>query len=207
VVLDPRPHLGVAPGVEGLPHRRHVGAVPVEEAEQLLGLQQGRRDTPAEHRRRGAHGVAGEHEPGQREGPVVAALTAVGVDQRSPDQHVGDRPGAVGVGPVRQAGDGPAHGVEGRRVPQLRQAGLVRRARDERGEDAALVREDDHLVAVEVGLPGDRVQQRPGLGAGVQLVLPAHVGDAEVPDDRRPRAQVPGHPTRPPGGVDDEVGG
>ena len=75
------------------------------------------------------------------------------------------------------------------------------------GEPAAFVHEDDGLIAVEVGLPGERVGQRARLGAGMQLVLPVNVGDPAGTAAGHRGAQRAGHPPGPAGGVDDQVGG
>jgi hypothetical protein len=67
------------------------------------------------------------------------------------------------------------------------------------------LQEDDGLVAVQVGLPGERVQQWAGLGAGAQLVLAVDVGDAARAAADRCAAQRPGRPAGPARGVDHKV--
>ena len=59
--------------------------------------------------------------PGQRQAAVGAGLVAVPVHQQPAGQHVGDRPGAGRVGPLREPRDGPAGRLERRRVPQVHQ--------------------------------------------------------------------------------------
>ena len=110
-----------------------------------------------------------------------------------------------GVGPRREARHRAADRLEHLLVPQVHQVRLVHGPHDEHREDAALVQEDDHLVAVEVGLPAQRAHHRSGFGAVVQLVLPVHVGDPDVAADGRRRPQRPGHPAGAAGGVDDQV--
>ena len=143
-----------------------IGAVLVDEPQQLLGLQQGSGNAAAEVRRRGGHRVADENQPWQGEPAVVPGLAAVGVEQRAAGKYRRDRPGAVGIGPVGQAGNGPARGGKGRLVPQLGQDRISNGPHEQDGEDAVFVHEDDRLVAVQVCLPRDRVRQRAGFGAG-----------------------------------------
>ena len=107
---------------------------------------------------------------------VVAALGAVDVEQRAAGQHVGHRDGALGVGPVREAGDRPGGRGERGLVPQVAQARVVERPDHDHGEQPVLVGEDQAQVAVAVGRPGDRAGHRAGLGPVAQAVDPVDVG-------------------------------
>src|ERR1035441_9309443 len=88
-----------APAVEALTDGVRVGAVLVDESQQLLTLQQGGGDAPAERRCCCGHGVADEDQSWQGEPAVAPGLAAVGVEQRAAGKHRRDRPGPIGAGP------------------------------------------------------------------------------------------------------------
>src|ERR1700753_3117837 len=116
MVVNPWPDLIRAPGVKVLANRGGIGAVLVDELQQMPGLQQGSGETAAEGRGGGGHGIAEEDESRQRQPPVVSGLTTVGVEQGSAGEHGADRPGAGGIRPVGQARNGLGGGGGGRRV-------------------------------------------------------------------------------------------
>ena len=60
--------------------------------------------------------------PGTGTAPVVVELAAVGVVQPSAGQHVGERPGAGGVGPLREQRDRGGGRLVRRVLPQPDQA-------------------------------------------------------------------------------------
>jgi hypothetical protein len=91
-------------------------------------------------------------------------------------------------------------------VPELGQDRVGDGTGQQDGEDAALVHEDQRLVAVELGLPRDRVHQRARFGTRQQLVLPVDIGDSAGPAAGHRGAQRPGRAPGPPRGVDDQVG-
>ena len=66
------------------------------------------------------------------------------------------------IGPLGEAGDRPAGGVEGVEVAEGAEAGVGGRPDDHGRDVAALVGEDVAVVAVELGAPGDRAVHRPG---------------------------------------------
>ena len=180
-----------APGVEGVPGAGQVVAVVVEQAQQRLALPQRRGDAAAEDRRRGGDAVADEEEPGQDQLAVVVALAAVDVEQRPPGQHVGDRLRRA-RGRSRRPGPGsPAAAASNasswRSAAQRR---VVGSPHDQHGEQALLVSEDQREVAVELGLPGDRVGHRPGLGARVAAGRPGRRTPGRTV--RRSRRAAPG---------------
>jgi hypothetical protein len=110
-------------------------------------------------------GVVDEDQARQGETPVAPGLAAVGVEQRAAGKHGRDRPGAIGVDPFGQAGNGLARGGKGCLVTELGQDAIGGGTHQQDGEHAVFVKEDDGLVAVEVCLPRDRARQRPGPGA------------------------------------------
>ena len=81
MVVEPGPDGGGAPGVERAGDRLVVSAVLVDQADQLPGLQQRRRDAASRGRIRRAHGVADEDESGHRDLTVGVELAAVAVVQ------------------------------------------------------------------------------------------------------------------------------
>ena len=160
----------------------------------------------AEVRRRGAHGVADEQQARAARGAVGAGLAAVVVLQRAARQDVvigRDRSGSVQSARPGMAGTAASNAASCRSGDEV---AVVGGADDQHGEDAALVEEDDDQVAVAVGLPGDRVDQRAGLGAGRAAGTAGRRRRSRR--RRRPSAAPagPGDPARPAGGVDDEVG-
>ena len=66
--------------------------------------------------------------------------------------------------------------------------------------------EDQAQVAVAVGLPGDRVVHRPGLGTRMQLVDPVDVGKSARSTDLGTLPQDASDPTVASGRGDHEVG-
>ncbi len=214
VVLDPRAHHGLGPGVERLSRRDEVrplrGAagvgVGLEESEQLVDLEHRRGETAAEVRCGRADRVAQEDEAGEGERAVGSALAAVGVEHRAAGQDRRDRVRAGGIGPVAQSRDGAGGRLEPALEAQVDEVLAVTGPHQEHREDAALVREDEALVPVEVALPRQRVQERSRAGSRVQLVLPVDVGDPAHAAGRLRGPQATAHPSRPPGRLDDEVG-
>ena len=141
-------------------------------------LEERRGHAPAEDRRGRGDRVTDADQPGDARPAVAPLLPAVVVVQRTAGQDVGHRRGPVRVRPRGQAGDGPAGGLEGGLVPQVLQGRIGGRPDQDHGEVPLLVQEHQHLVAVEVALPGERVGHRPGLRAVAQAVLAVHVGHA-----------------------------
>jgi len=68
------------------------------------------------------------------------------------------------------------------------------------------VREDQDLISVEVGLPGERIGQRTSLRVVMQLVHPIHVSNPARPADAPSGAERSGHAPRPTGRIDHHVG-
>jgi hypothetical protein len=178
----------------------------VEQPKHLVDLKHRRRQSTAEVRRRRAHGVPDKQQAWESELALRAALAAVGVEQGAAGQHVRERAGPSGVGPVGQSRDGPDRGVERGVVAKPDEVASVGGADDERREDAAFVEKHQALVPVEVGLPRNGVHQRPGFRSLVQLVDAVDVGDSADAAGGLRRTPVAVHPSRPPGRVDDEVG-
>jgi len=109
VILDPGSDRGVAPGVERNRNRRRVGAA-IEQVQQAVDLHAGHRHAAPGGRCRRGHRVTDRHQA------RPAALAAVDVPKAATDQHATCRRGEFGVGPIGQAGDGAARGVERLRV-------------------------------------------------------------------------------------------
>ena len=81
VVLDPRLHVFLRPGVQPLCDRLEIGAVRIEESQHLVHLHHRRGHSAAEVRRRGAHGVTYEEQPLGERSACVVELAPVVVEQ------------------------------------------------------------------------------------------------------------------------------
>ncbi|HEV7212049.1 MAG TPA: hypothetical protein VGN47_10105 [Blastococcus sp.] len=195
----------MAPRVERLADQPGVG-LGVEQGEQLQDLQERRGDAPPEDRGGRGDGVTDADQAGSARPAVAGPLPAVGVAQRSAGQHVGHRRRPVRIGPCGQAGDGPAGSLEGGPVAQHLEGRVGGRPDEQHREVPALVQEDQRLVTVEVGDPGQRAGHRPRLGAGVQAVLAVDVGHAARAADRVGRAQRVDAPAGPSRRVHHQVG-
>jgi hypothetical protein len=90
-------------------------------------------------------------------------------------------------------------------VPQILQCRIGGRPDQHHGEVALLVEEHQHLVAVEVALPGERIGHRSGLRPVAQAVLTIHVRHAARPAHGRRCPQPVDAPAGPPGRVHDQV--
>ena len=85
--------------------------------------------------------------PGSAIRPGLVGLALVAVVQPAAGQHRGDRSRPLRVGPGGQRRDGRGGGVEGLDVTQPGQLAVGAGPRDQRREDAVVVREDDRQVA------------------------------------------------------------
>jgi hypothetical protein len=170
VVVDPGPHLLLAPGVEGLAQGYRVDAVGVgvlvDEVQCFLGLDEGGGDTAAEVERGRADRVTHEEEPGQGEVAVEVLLAALVVHQRATGEDIGDGSRSLGVGPRRQAEGCAAGGLETRLVAEVDPDRVLGVGRTTRPRRAVLVDEDDDRVAVVAALPGNGLMSGPGSASG-----------------------------------------
>ena len=186
----------VAPGAERRRDRGGVGAA-VEEVQQPVDLHAGHGHAAPGGGRRGRDGVTHRHEA------RAAALGAVDVVQPATHHHPTGGIGLLRVGPLGQAGYGPAGGVERLDVAEHGELGVGRRTDDHDGEVAALVREHVHLVGVEDARPRHRAGHRPGPGSRTAAVGARHVRHPGVAAQRPSRptatAVTPGRRRRPRG--------
>jgi hypothetical protein len=90
-------------------------------------------------------------------------------------------------------------------MAEILQCWISGRPDQDHGEVPLLVQEDQHLVTVEVALPGERVGHGPRLRTVAQAVLPVDVGHAARPAHRRRCPEPVDAPPGPPGRVHDQV--
>ena len=199
-------HVLLAPRVERLPHqspgRPRCRAGPAAAATWRNVVATPR---PKIGRGRGDR-VPDADEPGDAR-PAVARPAARGRCCSSAPPGSTSVTGAARSGSVQAARPGMARQAASKAaaVPQVLQGRVGGRPDEDHREVAPLVQEHQHLVAVEVALPGQRVGHRPGLRAVAQAVLAVHVRHAARAADGGGRPQRVDAPTGPPGGVHHQV--